>query len=397
MSSSVSIRMMGEFTIIADGTETGTLVSRSRKGVALIEYLILNIGKQVPKQRLLNLLWSNYIHMNPESALKTLVSRLRKMLNEIHEGLGGCIVAQRGSYSWESLPDMKIDLLEIMEIFEALPREKEEARRIGLYKQLLRLYTGDLFLTGDIEGGEGYKAALHSEYLNAVYEYIELLSKREELSQILEVCRKTRKVDEFDERLYMEMMRAQVESNRVDDAMESYRKVTDLTRRHLDSEPSEEIQTFYKKVVQQGSSLRVNLETVRGQLMDPAVQVKGAYVCEFEEFRRLCNLMLPTLDRLGCSMFIGLITIQDQNETGGPQMSQGALSRHMDILLEILHDNLRRGDTVARYSDSTAMVLLPTVNYTTGNMIMERIRSLYLEKGQGEKIPFQYRLGELQP
>ncbi len=393
MDRQVEIRMMGEFLISVDEIREVSLVSKSRKGVALIEYLILNKGKQVPRQRLINTIWSGYLHSNPESALKTLVSRLRKMLNEICDGLGACIVSERGAYRWENLPGMKVDLLQIMDLFEELAREKDDHRRITLYNKLMRLYRGDMYMTGDIIGGAEYQTALHNEYLNAVYDYIELLMRQSEYQKIIEVCRKALLIDEFDDRLHIEMMQAQVSSGQLEEAMEQYRKVTDLNMQYLDAEPSEEIQAFYEKIVHSGNSLKFSLDSIRANLKEKTVKA-GAYVCGYDEFKQLFNLMKPTLERLGCPIFLGLLMLDDLNETpeGAPSPERQKL---MNSLIEILCVSLRRGDVVTKYTDTIIAVLLPTVNYTTGNMVMERVRHLFFERHPDVKVPFHYRLGEL--
>ena len=396
MGRSVKIRMMGEFVIVIDGQETPSIVNKSRKGAALVEYLILNRGKQVPKQRLQNMFWSDFLHNNPESALKTLVSRIRKILNDACDGLGNCIMSERGSYRWESMPDMEIDLLEIMDLYELLAREKDEGRKRNLYSRLMRLYRGDLYLTGDIEGGEGYQAALHSEYLNAVYDYIELLMEKEEYSRIVDVCGRALSIDEFDERLHMEMMQAQVNSNNIEDAMEQYRRMAELNQRYLDAEPSEEIRLFYKKLIQSGKSLKYNLENVSNDLKEGMLK-RGAFVCEYDAFKQYFHMMNPTLERLGCTMFLGMITLRekDQPEASENEVYDRVTEKIMEDLIEILRVSLRRGDLVTRYSSTVALVLLPTVNHTTGNMIMERIRHMFQEKHPSASIPFHYRLGEL--
>ena len=94
-------------------------------------------------------------------------------------------------------------------------------------------------------------------------------------------------------------------------------------------------------------------------------------------------------------MFLGLISIQDKDDAELSAKDKALLDGQMSSLIDILHENLRRGDVVMRYSPGMAMLLLPTVNYTTGNMIMERIRYQFLEKNPGSKTAFRYRLGEL--
>ena len=396
----ISIQMMGEFVISVDGQEISSLVSRSRKGVALIEYLILNKGKQVPKRRLINILWSGYMHTNPESSLKTLVSRTRKMLGEIDEDLAACIASERGSYRWESLDTVRIDMLEIMEIFERLARETERSKSVYYYDRLISLYKGDLFLTGDIEGGEGYEVALHNEYLNAIYDYIEILMEEGEYDRIISVCRKALRIDEFDERLHMEMMQAQVASGRVDDAMEQYHRMADMNEQYLDVAPSEEMQAFYEKIIRSGNSMKYNVESVKKELRTDT-SIRGAYQCDYPEFRRIFNLINPTLERLGCSIFLGLVMLREPEgqvqwePKGQGQKQQPGMQKLMDSLLEVICLNLRRGDVVTQYSQTIAAVMLPTVNYTTGNMVMERIRQMFFEKNPEANVPFHYRLIEL--
>ena len=392
MTYNILIRMMGEFVILSDGQEYNSLVGKTRKGVAFMEYLILNYGKQVPKQRLLSILWSGYKHANPENSLKVMVSRLRKMLNEISEGLGECIRTERGTYSWVNLPGMRVDALEIMEIFERLPEETSETRKVALYSRLVDLYRGDLYLTGDFVSGNEYSAAFHNEYLNAIYDYVEMLMREGKYDAVINVCSAAQKIDEFDERLYMEMMRAQVYTNRITEAMEQYRKVTDMHETYLDADPSEEMQEFYAKIMRQNKALRFSLDGLKRELKE-GVPPRGAYICEYPEFRQICYLMIPTLDRISCSLYMGLIMLGEQEDH--PGVEEKVLNKLIGDLISILRENLRQGDVVSRISPTIVAVMLPSVNHTTGNMVLERIKQLFLIHNPEINIPFRYRLGEM--
>lgn len=392
MTGNVEIRMMGEFVILSDGREYNSLVGKTRKGVAFMEYLILNYGKQVPKQRLLSVLWSGYKHANPENSLKVMVSRLRKMLNDICEGLGECIRTDRGAYSWVNHLGMRVDALEIMEIFERLPEEFSETKKTALYNRLIEIYRGDLFLTGDFISGNEYSAAFHNEYLNAVYDYIELLMREGEFDKIIEVCTAAQKIDEFDERLHMEMMQAQVYTNRIGEAMEQYRKVTDIHEQYLDTDPSEEMKAFYAKIMRQNKALRFSLDGLKQELKE-GLPPRGAYICGYEEFRQICYLMIPTLNRISCSLYMGLIMIGEQEDN--PGVEEKVLDKLINNLISLLQDNLRQGDVISRISPTIVAVMLPSVNHTTGNMVLERIRQLFMAYNPKINIPFRYRLGEM--
>ena len=81
MAETIRIQMMDHFLIFIDEKKTDHLAAKSKKGAALVQYLILNAGEPVPNQKLLNALWDEEKSTNPENALKTLVSRLRVLLD----------------------------------------------------------------------------------------------------------------------------------------------------------------------------------------------------------------------------------------------------------------------------------------------------------------------------
>ena len=67
----------------------------------------------------------------------------------------------------------------------------------------------------------------------------------------------------------------------------------------------------------------------------------------------------------------------------------------MNGLLDILRNNLRKGDIITRFSPMFYAILLPQVNYTTGSMVMERIKRLFFQKYPNSNIPFNYCVGPI--
>ena len=62
---------------------------------------------------------------------------------------------------------------------------------------------------------------------------------------------------------------------------------------------------------------------------------------------------------------------------------------------EILRRNLRRGDIVTRCDEYVMALLLPTVNYQSGSMVMERIEHVFHATYPREKVPFHFRITPL--
>ena len=92
----VKVFMLGRFEIVANGTEVIKSLGSSKKRIVLLEYLILNRDKPILMKDLFEVLWPGENSTNPESALKTLVSRLRATLSDYSPDLSDCIITERG-------------------------------------------------------------------------------------------------------------------------------------------------------------------------------------------------------------------------------------------------------------------------------------------------------------
>ena len=393
MADTIRIQMMDHFLIYIDEQKTDQLASKSKKGASLIQYLILNERQPVPNYRLINTLWDEDKSTNPENALKTLVSRLRVLLNQIDPGLGNCIVADRGAYHWEMQPGMTVDMYEIDKIFDELSDNNlTEIERRKLYNQLLELYTGDLLQHADKNEWAMAKATtLHNKFIAAMYAYIEMLKEHDQHTDIVSVCRRALDVDSFDDRLHMELMSALIRINRTGEALVQYKHVVQLNYRYLGVQPSEDLQEFYKQIVSAGKTLDFNLESIRNELRESGER-RGAFVCEYAVFKEIFNLQMRNLERLGATMFLAIIMISPYNDKEIDSMRQDNI---MNGLLEILSQNLRKGDTITRFAPTIFALLLPTVNYNTGGMVLERIKRVFYRKYPNSNIVFNYRVGPL--
>lgn len=393
MSDIIRIQMMDTFTIYINEVRADQMVNKSKKGVALMQNLILNRGQAVPNYRLLATLWPDEKSANPENALKTLVSRMRALLNQISPDLGKCIVADRGAYHWECMPGMKVDVYEIEDVFDALDKARDdEEKQQELYEQLMKLYVGDLLQNEEQKEWVLARATtMHNKYISAVYSYIELLKREDRQKEVIVVCRAALDVDNFDDRLHMELMKALIKTNRSSEALVQYKHVMHLHYRYLGIQPSDDMQEFYKQIVHAGKTLEFNLESIRNELKESGEQ-RGAFVCEYAVFKEIFNLQMRNLERLGSTMFLAVIMVSNINGQPMDNIKQDTI---MTGLLEILRQNLRKGDTITHFSPTIFALLLPTVNYTTGNMVMERLKQIFYRKYPNSNMAFNYRVGPL--
>ena len=389
----VWIEMMGGFELYIEGNRAEQIAVKSRKGAALMQYLIMCHGESVPNFKLFEMLWSDEQSTNPENALKTLVSRLRATLNQMYPNLGKCIVADRGAYHWDNFDIAQVDMFELerlMTATEATAHLTNENR--AMFEKILQLYHGEL-LQGIDQGAYIISRAvsLHNRYMAGVYRYIEMLKEKEEYDEITRVARVALENDAFDERLHLELMNALTQSDRTNEALVQYKHVTNLHYRYLGVQPPAAVQELYKQIIKTGKTMEMNLDVIRNELKEYG-DVRGAFVCDYTVFKEIYNLQMRNLERLGSSMFLGLIMI---STVDGAVIEPMKLNDIMTGLQEILKSNLRKGDTISHFSTSQFALLLPTVSYETGKMVMERIKNIFYKRYPNSNVLFNYRIGPL--
>lgn len=393
MPDQIRIRMFGGFSLFVNNECYDHVIIKSKKGMSLLQYLILKYDAVAPNFKLIEVLWPNEESSNPENALKTLISRFRAILNQCSEGLGNCIAASRGGYQFKLLDNMSLDLFD----FEDLARKLEGQTTLSdatsaLYQDVLTLYTGDLLAGSDPDDWAiSRSVSLHSQYIKIVYNYLTLLKKAEQYEEIIQTCRFALETDPFDERLHLELMQALVKTSRNNEALMQYKHVTNMHFRYLGVKPPEGIQEFYKQIIQAGDTLDMNIDTIRDELQEYG-DVHGAFECEYAVFREIYNLQMRNLERLGSSMYIAMIMITSMDGEPLPPLK---LDDIMKGLSDVLKAHLRKGDTITHFSPSQYALLLPTVNIDSGRMVMERTKRFFYQRFPNSNVMFSYRIGPL--
>ena len=232
---------------------------------------------------------------------------------------------------------------------------------------------------------------LHREYLDAVYAYIELLKAEESYNEICQVCRRALEIAEMDERLRLELMRAMVRLNRMSDAMKEFKLAARRSQKMLDCDLSDEMKASFLQMVESDQDLHFNLDSIRNELLETDDGALGPYFCDYPSFRFIYNLQIRNLERFGSTICLGVIMISCQDG----QMSSVLRESVMAGLTEILRSNLRRGDIVTRFSPNIMAMLLPTVNYETGGLVMERIKHLFYQEFPNKGVCLSYRISSL--
>ena len=386
----VRVFMLGGFEIVADGNEVIKNLGSSKKRIILLEYLLLNRDRALPLADLYEVLWPGENSTNPESALKTLVSRLRATLAGYTPLLADCIVTERGGYRWNPALDCEIDIYAFEELCtELLAAEAFEEELRAKMNRVLTLYAGELLPGAGAEAWVASRSvALHKLYLKTVRHYIALAKPLALYEEIAELCRMALDVDAFDAQLQLELMNALLQTGQSTEALSQFSRASDLPRQEPGGAPSEGMLDFYKKLMSIDQDARANLESIRRDLLWGQEKGDGAFVCDYVILRDIYQLYMRNLARLGTTMFVALVTISPMDDAPVEPLH---LDKLMRLLLDVLRENLRRGDTIARYSSMQYAVLLPAVSFETGRVPLERVKKAFYQKYASPAFTISYR------
>ncbi|MEG2859713.1 MAG: BTAD domain-containing putative transcriptional regulator [Clostridia bacterium] len=389
----IRICLMGEFSVYIDGRKVGPLINRSRKGLALIQYLILQRGEPVHNYRLIEALWQDNLSAHPDNALKTLVSRMRSLMNELSDQFGRSIVAERGAYRWDGRDGVTVDVYEVEELLGELANMHDlDALTQQKCQRLIDIYSGDLMQGAEnCDWALARAVALHNQYLSCLNTLIALLAAESRYEEIAAVCRKGLEIDAFDDQLNLGLINALSKMGRNSEAASQYKRITNLHFRHLGEQPPPMIQAFYEQLMQAGRTLEMSLDTIRLELREHD-KVACAFVCEYSVFKEIFNLQMRNLERLGSTMFLALIMVSSLDDAPFAPLEQADI---MQGLIDVLKSGLRKGDTVTQFSPTLVALLLPMVSFTSGNQIMERTKRQFYQRFAESHVMFRYRVGPL--
>ncbi|MTQ95612.1 hypothetical protein GMD75_02000 [Pseudoflavonifractor sp. BIOML-A16] len=389
----VSITLLGGFTMNVDEEILTDEVNRSQKIWNVLSYLIVHRDRNVPQSEFIEQFWPDENSSNPVNALKTLLYRVRAMLEPLFGADIDPILSQRGSYSWNRAIECSVDADE----FERLCQKAAEARlsdekRMELYRRADALYRGDFLpkLSNEL-WTIPITARYHNLYLKSVKEFAALLEKHEAFEEMAAVCMRASLIDQLDEEIHILIVRALLRQGKAAAALAHYESATDLLYRNLGVRPSQELRALYTEIMAVEKGLETDLEVIQGDLREAAAR-PGAFVCEYGFFKEAYRLEARRAARSGQSVHVGLITVS-LPDGGVPALN--VLGATMDQLLQVMVGNLRRGDVVSKYSGAQFVVMLPAANFEDSTMVMERIVSAFYRQHRRNFLKLSYRLRAL--
>lgn len=367
----IDIRMLGRFSISQGQLSISDSYNRTHQLWNLLEYLIAFRSKTVSQEELITVLWPDESSENPANALKNLIYRIRTTFS----GYGfpfarDMILFHRGSYHWNNSLDCVVDVEEFDRLIAEGTAAGSAERKLGCFMEAIALYEGD-FLPGSSceEWVISLSACYRSKYFSCAFETMNLLMERKAYEEVRRIAEKAIVVDPFEEHAHAYLIRTLIQQDKQSQALDHYRHVTDLFYRELGVKPSETLRSLYREITKSVNNVESDLDMIREDLAEHNAP-SGAYCCDYEVFKNMYRVEARAASRSGEAIFVGLLTVTDL-DNNIPELR--LLARVMDHLLECIRVSLRKGDVVSRFSPTQYVLMLPTLTYENGEMVLERI------------------------
>lgn len=393
--SELTVRMFGKFQTENEKGILNKENMRSEMLTRLLAYMISHREKDMTAQELIDVLWPEDQSDNPSGALKNLMYRLRKLMNNTWGESGKYIVTGRGAYQLNPEFVFHVDIEEFEECCRQVFNSEDPAVQQENGKRAVELYQG-MFLSE--LSSEYWVVSIatyyHSIYLTMVKRLAALLEKEKKFTDVEEICGKAIQIEPLDEEIHCFLLRAMIADNKQQLAASHYKETVKLLYDSLGVRPSGEMENIYEELQKIQHDHESNIDIIQEDLREE--KASGAFFCEYGVFRKIYALESRSSRRLGISVHLALISLyldfQIQKEG---QDYTDLIGEGMSVLEETLMKRLRSSDIVCRYSVNQFLVMLPACRYEDAKMVVNRLKDSFYRSGKTNKLLLQYSIDEL--
>lgn len=380
------ITMFGEFSISFNEKTISEHSKRSKKLWLLLQYLVVHHTRSVTQSELIDILSGEDEGVNPTSALKTQVHRLRDILSELNHPLP-IVICVNGAYSINPEIELDIDSERFEKTFKEAGNCNDNDEKLRLILETVNIYSGEFLAKSAYESWVvPLNTYYRSVYSKAVKMAIQLLNASGKLHDIIAICSKATALNPYDEHVHYCHIKALAELGEQESAKKQYEIVTDLMMNKFGITPSKELMELYDSTIKSSKSVQSDIDVVINDLIEDR-PVAGAFFCEYQIFKHLYQLEVRDSQRTGISINVCLLTVGGSN---GESPSQNAMTKAMQRLHDCISYSLRSSDIFTRYSVSQFVVMLANTNEQTGELIMKRIEKAFRRENTNKDIELKY-------
>ncbi len=231
----LSVRLLGGFSV-QSGDEAVPV--ESARVQSLLAHLILNRGKDLPRERLAYLFWPDSGESQARTNMRQALHRLRNTLPDADLYLA----VDKSKVAWRSDAPAGLDVAEFEEL--ASSDDAESLTRA------VELYAGDLFPECYDDWIVPWRERLRERFLGATERLVEERERERDYRGALPLARQIHETDPLNEESVLRLMRLHALSGDRAAALSVYHGFATSLARETGVEPSPETRTAYERLVE---------------------------------------------------------------------------------------------------------------------------------------------------
>lgn len=381
------VNTLGKFRI-SDGNEF--LDERKLHSPMLIKlflYMMVHREKAVSTEEIINAIWLEEEVDNPIGALKNLMYRLRKVLNDTF-GQNDYILTNRGSYTWNPEVELLIDTEEFEKLIQSAKNQNDEKVSCEMYESALMIYEGRFMSqVTDLHWVHNLNAYFHAMFLDAVKAVLDTYLLQGNVGLVERTCDKVLEIDTTDEDIYVYKIKAYMYVGKVKQAMEAYEIAKKRMQLEMGVNNSPVLEEIYQELLRMNKGDAIDdIDEIHSDVIEE--NPEGVFLCGYPVFKEIYQLEARKSLRSGLPNQMILFTIEtihgENDAIGLFRIKQG-----MEQMERVMKRTLRLGDVAAKYSDSQYVLLVLNCNRECAYLVADRLVNKMFEgtsKYSGIKI-----------
>lgn len=373
MNHTITVRMLGTFSIERDGLSIHDGDNRSRKLWILLSYLLYNHNTQIPQEKLISLIWDNDPETgNTGNALKTLFHRTRALLDKLGDNVGhNLIVCKKGAYFFNPVIPYQLDVEEFEKAVNlARSTEDKQIKFQHLYRAF-SLYQGDFLSKFSSESWVIPIATYyHNMYMDVAMQLIQICEEKKDYQCVIDICLEAIRIERYEENFYKHLMQNLIHAQRQEEAINVYRDLCEMLSSTFGVKPSNEIKQLFREAQSLQEKYYLEIGEVQQNLNESANIKPGALFCDYEFFSEIYHALSRSIERNGNVVHLAIITITDLQDA---PLNRRSLKVCVDNLKTLICAMLRQGDVLSMCSPSQFVLMLPNANRENSEIVLNRL------------------------
>lgn len=375
----------------------GEVVLESDGGVQklwnLLAYLISNKNRTISSEELQEMLFADGRSSNPQNALKNLIYRLRKMLDESKLPKADYIIQNGRSYAWNKSIAAEIDTDEFIRAYEGARFAYNSNIALDCYEKVIKVYTGSFLPMFQSENWAAVDAAKYERIFDEViFALYKLAEKEGHLETMLPICERAININPYEERIYGIYINCLTKLKRSAEALKVYNYISNKLYMELGIEPSGEFKSLHKIITNDEEYEMSDLDEIHEDLIETE-QALGCYFCDYSVFKDIYRLLARSIARSGEDIHLVLFTNIENDEN----ITDAERVKAMEVLKECITNSFRTSDVFTRYSLSQYVALLPNTTYVNANMVAHRVTVAYSKRKISKTVPLKVMVRKMEP